>query len=181
MIPFSRSVLRIAALAVLTAPLAAQTPAKTATPAPTPVLIESAALEGLFPADRDSVAIAAGERNPFGRRGPRVEEHAPDAESEESRIRSVLAQMTVSGVSHSAAGPRVLFGWIILEAGRPLPDLVENQTEKLFVRRIESDHVEISWVEAGDAAEPRTFIAPIRIRPERPRSISPPAPAEKPR
>ena len=129
---------------------------------------ESAADIGILPSQKIPATVDAGDRNPFATRTP-TPNVTPglDTESEESRIRQIFAGLRVTGRVPASKGiPRVLVGDLILKEGVELPQLIENQTDRLQVTRITDKEVEITWIDEEVAEQPRKLLIPINLNPD---------------
>lgn len=127
---------------------------------------ESAADIGILPSQKIPATVDAGDRNPFATRTPGPVGPDIDTESEESRIRQIFAGLRVTGrVPASKGVPRVLVGDLILKEGGELPQLIENQTDRLRVTRITDKEVEITWIDEEVAEQPRKLLIPINLNP----------------
>jgi len=129
--------------------------------------------EGPMPDDKEFVELREGERNPYAK--PIVEESvdAEEAETEEARIRKALASLPLSGVRDNGYEIRVLLGSIILQEGDPLPPIVPGQSERLVVRQILPDQVELVFVEREEGVEPRRIEIPVKLDPRVTYAIGP--------
>ena len=105
------------------------------------------------PDEKRSLDLKESERNPYAKRNPQEELAAEEnGNVEELRIRERLAQLRVTGRSHGPNGLRVLLGDIILEDGRIVPQLLEDQSESLRVVELNEDTVVLGWldIETGE-------------------------------
>ena len=130
---------------------------------------ETAADIGTLPSQKVPAPVVEGDRNPFATRIPQKEEGFGniDAESEESRIRQIFANLQVNGyVPGSTGSARVLVGDLILREGIDVPQVIENQTDVLRVTRISKKEVEITWIDEEVAEAPRKLLIPINLEPE---------------
>lgn len=119
---------------------------------------------GQLPGEKVPIVLLPKERNPFTRHEVKTEITA-DKESEESRLRTLLGAMPVTGLIRGGATPKVLLGSLILRPGHPIPSLLEDQTEHLVVGTITLKQVEILFVETEPHAEPRRILIPIDLSP----------------
>ncbi len=108
---------------------------------------------GMRPDEKRPLILKDNERNPYAKRSE--EEEATGEEginAEEQQIRARLSSLSVSGRSQGLNGLRVLLGDIILEQGRLLPQLLEEQSENLKVIEINEDTVILGWldIESGE-------------------------------
>lgn len=132
----------------------------------------------LEPDKRNPTAVSEGERNPFGLLSvpPPEEKEAPkiQVETEEMKIRRILGNMRVTGVSGDRGSRRVLLGSILLGKGDIVPRLFANQGEMLRVEDVTERQVVLSFIERKqqDDQPPRTIGLVVDLRP-RVRSILP--------
>lgn len=134
---------------------------------------------GELPGEKAPEVLQPRERNPFARREAKTDAPAVEQESEESKLRALIATMNVTGVVRGGDAPTVLLEDLILKPGHPIPALLEDQTEKLAVGRITEAQVEILFVEAEPTAEPRKIFIPIDLKPRFPPNRSAVSAAEK--
>lgn len=129
---------------------------------------------GLLPGDKKPLLIRQEERNPFAKKEEKTEiiPVEDDSASEESQIRAVLLQLRVVGRINGSDGRKVLLDDLILEAGKTLPPVIPNQTETLKVHAIYDSAVEIVWLEADPATDPRRLFIPINMKPEVSRALA---------
>lgn len=128
-------------------------------PAVTPV--------GLLPEEKVGITLAESERNPFGKRGPKTPaKSASDTESEEARIRGILASMPAAGTGERDGKYSALLGSFVISPGQALPLILENQTEKVRVLKVDQNTIELGFVEKDESAETRKITLPIRLKPE---------------
>jgi hypothetical protein len=121
-------------------------------PAPAVAFVPGQVIE-MRPTEKRPLVMKENERNPYAKRNQQDEVAAEaDSDAEELRIRERLASLRVSGRSQGPNGLRVLLGDIILEEGRVLPQLLEDQSESLKVVELGADTVVLGWVdtETGD-------------------------------
>lgn len=114
----------------------------------------------LEPGDRIHTEVPLEERNPFGVLS--VPEPAEEdrieikVESEEDKIKRVLTNMKVGGLSGVPGTYRVLLGPMALAKGDRLPQIFHNQREQLVVHEIVDGKITLRFVEAGNRP-PRMF------------------------
>ncbi len=122
----------------------------------------------LHPERRLSSEVEFGERNPFGViKAPVVEEERieiEEVETEEMKIRRVLANTRVSGVAGPPGARTVLLGSLVLRAGQPVPRLFANQAEVLRVAEITEREVKFVFLDR-DASVVRSFSVAINLEP----------------
>lgn len=132
----------------------------------------------LEPGARRPVDVSEGERNPFGLLSvppPEEEEEIKiEVETEEMKIRRILGNMRVVGISGEPGSYRVVLGSMQLAKGDIVPRLFANQGEVLRVDDITERQVVLSFVErdAQQAMPPRTIGLGIDLVP-RVRSLLP--------
>ncbi len=104
------------------------------------------------PEQKRPLLLQTDERNPYAKRNPQEEQVAAQDNSEELRIRARLGALHVTGRIQGTKGLRILLGDIILEEGRLLPQLIENQSESLRVVELNEDAVVLGWldIETGE-------------------------------
>jgi hypothetical protein len=105
----------------------------------------------LEPQKRTPVEVTGGERNPFGLLSvpppTEQEEVKIEVETEEMKIRRILGNMRVAGVSGSPGSYRVMLGSMQLAKGDLVPRLFANQAERLRVEDITERQVILTFVE----------------------------------
>jgi len=132
----------------------------------------------LEPGARKPVYVREGARNPFGLLSvppPEEEEEVKiEVETEEMKIRRILGNMRVVGVSGEPGSYRVVLGSMQLAKGDIVPRLFANQGEVLRVDDITERQVVLSFVErdAQQGMPPRTIGLGIDLVP-RVRSLLP--------
>jgi len=123
----------------------------------------------LEPEMREPAKIEEGERNPFGLVSvPQEEveaEQAIQAETEEMRLRRVLGNMRISGVSGSPGAYRVVLNSMHLKQGDTLPKLFADQAETLRVTSISDREVILSFAEKDPNIPPRTIGLSYDLKP----------------
>lgn len=113
------------------------------------------------PGEKRPLILKPNERNPYANRSPEqaaVNEEGENAE--EIQIRERLNSLTVTGRSRGPNGLRLLLGDIILEKGRILPKLIEDQTESLKVIEVNEDGLVLAWLDI-ETGEPTGKTMPI--------------------
>ncbi len=127
-------------------PAAGMVPGASA-PAPAAAFVPGRVID-MRPAQKRPLTLRENERNPYAKRNPHEELAAgADSDAEELRIRERLTALRVSGRSQGPNGLRVLLGDIILEEGRMLPQLLEDQSESLKVVELGEDTVVLCWID----------------------------------
>jgi len=128
----------------------------------------------LEPERREPATVEPGERNPFGlvsvpeREAKEIEPLA--VETEEMRIRRILGNMRVSGLSGSSGAYRVLIGSVQLGVGDEVPRLFADQGEVLRVKSISEREMVLVFNEKDPNLPPRSIQLGFELQP-RPRSL----------
>lgn len=105
---------------------------------------------GMRPTEKRPLILKENERNPYAKRSvEQVEAAEEQANSEELRIREKLGNLKVTGRSRGPKGLRVLMGDIILEEGRDLPQLLEDQSELIRVIELSEDTIVLGWLDSN--------------------------------
>ena len=114
--------------------------------------------------------VTDADRNPFVSRLVKKATVVEDRDAQETKIRSVLSTMEVKGTSKGKNGVIVLMGPLVLEEGAEVPQLIENQTQKLIVTKVKSTEVELTWVDEPGVRRaeegPRKFIKSFNLKPK---------------
>jgi hypothetical protein len=128
----------------------------------------------LEPDKREPATVQEAERNPFGLvsvPAPATREIEPiEAETEEMRIRRILGNMRISGVSGTEGSYRLLLGSVQLQEGDEVPKLFADQGEILKVRSISERELVLTFDEKDPNLPPRTIGLGFDLKP-RPRSL----------
>lgn len=125
----------------------------------------------LEPEKRNPTGVNEGERNPFGlMAAPKTEEKPEvkiEVETEEMKIRRVLANMRVTGISGQPGSYRVLLGTIQLAKGDIVPRLFADQGEVVQVQDITDRQLVLSFVERKQQNDmpPRMIGLPVDLQP----------------
>ena len=128
----------------------------------------------MAPERREPATVVEGERNPFGlvslppEQVEEVEQIA--SETEEMRIRRILANMRISGVSGSPGSYRVVLGSMQLKDGEILPKLFADQAEVLRVQSIGEREIILAFEEKVTGLPARTIGLGYDLTP-RPQSL----------
>jgi hypothetical protein len=128
----------------------------------------------MAPERREPATVVEGERNPFGlvslppEEVQEVEQIA--SETEEMRIRRILANMRISGVSGSPGSYRVVLGSMQLKDGEVLPKLFADQAEVLRVQSIGEREIILAFEEKVTGLPARTIGLGYDLTP-RPQSL----------
>lgn len=128
---------------------------------------------GPLPDEKSAEVVGKTERNPFAERSAHGSSPlAEDTESEDARLRAVIAKLPLSGrISNSDGRQGVLFAGALLHEGDRLPPLLPDQTVLLRISSIKADKVEISWVEDQASVTPRKIVRPIKLNQARIREM----------
>lgn len=130
----------------------------------------------LVPDKREPATVQEAERNPFGLVSlppTEVQETATiQAETEEERLRRILGNMRVSGMSGSPGAYLVLLGSMQVKEGQRLPKLFADQAELLRVTKVTDREIILSFEEKDASLPPRTIGLGYDLRP-RPQSLLP--------
>jgi hypothetical protein len=128
----------------------------------------------LEPAKREPASVQEDERNPFGLVSvppPETREIEPvEAETEEMRIRRILGNLRISGLSGAPGSYRILLGPVQLAEGDEVPKLFADQGEILRVRSISERELVLTFNEKDPNLPPRTIGLGFDLKP-RPRSL----------
>ncbi len=130
-----------------------------------PVLLGQSTDKELLPQNRSAVILQENERNPFGQRTVQ-QAVVEQVETEESRLRAFLQNLPVSGISSKGAAYKVLLGSIAIEKGGSLPPLIPGQTERIYIRDITADSIELGFVEKDGTSEARLVNIPVSVKAE---------------
>lgn len=126
------------------------------------------------PEKRAPAEVIPGERNPFGLVALPPEEveevETIQTETEEMRLRRILGNMRISGVSGAPGSYRVVLGSMHLKQGDTLPKLFANQAEVLRVSSITDREVVLSFAEKSSDIPPRSIGLSYDLQP-RPKSL----------
>jgi hypothetical protein len=126
------------------------------------------------PERREPSTVVEGERNPFGlvslppEEVEQVEQIA--SETEEMRLRRIIANMRISGVSGSPGSYRVVLGSMQLKQGETLPKLFADQAEVLRVQSIGDREIILAFEEKAQGLPARTIGLGYDLTP-RPQSL----------
>ncbi len=106
--------------------------------------------------------------NPFAERSKSKEAKAVESvETEEIKIRRVFDTLKISGITKSQGKYSALLGDLIIEEGRQLEPIIQNQTQILRVTRVTDKQVEIVWVEgtSPETGAPRRIVKLVELAP----------------
>lgn len=131
-------------------------------PGAAPAIFVPSRVIQMLPADKRPLLLKTEERNPYESRSQVQTDVSYRGENvEEAQIRQRLSALSVSGQSEGSNGLRVLLGDIIIEKGRILPKLLENQTEDLQVIEVSENSVILGWlhIDTGELSEKTMTVA----------------------
>jgi hypothetical protein len=121
----------------------------------------------LLPQTKIPVLLSEGERNPFAvKAAPAAQVVAADQESEESRLRGLLANLQVSGYAEGEGGTTVLLGPYLLRPGELVPSLLRRQTEQIRVAAIRPGQIELLFLEPNDRPPTRRLTLNFSTEPK---------------
>lgn len=124
---------------------------------------EEIRLIGPLPEDKVVETIKKSDRNPFAEKVLAVLSE-DKGESEDSKLRSILGRIPISGVIHDRDGRfKVMVGRRLLQEGDKVPPLIAGQTALLRVSKVTDKLVEIAWVEDQANAAPQKFVRAVRV------------------
>ena len=106
--------------------------------------------------------------NPFAERAKSKEVKAVESvETEELKIRRVFDSLKITGITKSQGKYSALLGDLIIEEGRQLEPIIQNQTRILRVTRVTDKQVEIVWVEGSspEIGAPRRIVKLVELTP----------------
>lgn len=130
----------------------------------------------LEPERREPAQVRETERNPFGLVSlppAAVEEtETIEAETEEQRLRRIVGNMRISGLSGSPGSYRLLLGSMAIREGDKLPKLFADQAEVLHVTKITEREVVLTFQEKDPNLPPRSMSLGYNFQP-RPQSLLP--------
>lgn len=120
----------------------------------------------LTPEAREPLEVQESEKNPFGMVTKVADQMVPaQPVTEEIKIRQVLSNLRVSGLSGSSDGARVMLGSLSLGVGDELPRLFAGQVERLVVKSITDRGVVLVFVEPEASRKERSIGLPIDLKP----------------
>ncbi|MEX1117581.1 MAG: hypothetical protein WEB60_02190 [Terrimicrobiaceae bacterium] len=122
-----------------------------------------------LPSARQSVILEPGERNPFGIRQitTTTDFGIVQGETEESRLRTTITRLSVSGASVSPDGkPSVILGPMAVSEGAELPQLLPSQFERIVVNKIADNEVIFGFLERDGTSDRRAFSVQYDLAPK---------------
>jgi len=121
---------------------------------------------GLLPEEKQPIVVAVAERNPYGKKGPKTPlKIDEDTESEEARIRNILNTLSVTGMGEREGQTTALLGPFVLKPGAKLPPVLPDQKEVVLVILVQSNLVELGFVDKDGTADARKITLNIKRKP----------------
>jgi hypothetical protein len=121
------------------------------------------------PTNRRTLTVTAEERNPFSRPKikPPTDTGLVQGDTEESRIRSTLGQLRVSGVTVNTDGSRsIVWGALLLKEGDQLPQLFPSQLERVVIKDISDNKIIFGFLDSDGTSENRSFSVVYSMEPK---------------
>ena len=121
----------------------------------------------VLPDEKTPERVKPEENNPFESALEAASRNAPE-DTEENRVRDVLARLPVVGASVRPDGKiKVMLGDIMLQPGQTVPPVFPDQQVQLTVRNITMQFVELAWQEKeATGLPPKVMLIPINMSPE---------------
>lgn len=121
----------------------------------------------VLPDEKTPERVKPEENNPFESAMEANARNAPE-DTEENRVRDVLARLPVVGASLRPDGKmKVMLGDLMLEPGIIVPPVFQDQQVQLNVRNITPQFIELAWQEKeATGLPPKVMLIPINISPE---------------
>lgn len=121
----------------------------------------------VLPDEKTPERVKPEENNPFESALEANARNAPE-DTEENRVRDVLARLPVVGASLRPDGKmKVMVGDLMLEPGIIVPPVFQDQQVQLNVRNITPQFIELAWQEKeATGLPPKVMLIPINISPE---------------
>lgn len=121
----------------------------------------------VLPDEKTPERVKPEENNPFESALEINARNAPE-DTEENRVRDVLAKLPVVGASLRPDGKmKVMLGDLMLEPGIDVPPVFQDQQVLLNVRNITPQFIELVWQEKeATGLPPKAMLIPINISPE---------------
>jgi hypothetical protein len=121
----------------------------------------------VLPDEKTPERVKPEENNPFESALEANARNAPE-DTEENRVRDVLARLPVVGASLRPDGKmKVMLGDLMLEPGIIVPPVFQDQQVQLNVRNITPQFIELAWQEKeATGLPPKVMLIPINISPE---------------
>lgn len=124
----------------------------------------------LNPERREPLKVKPDERNPFGMvalpSGPGRPPELIKKESEEEKLRRVLSNLRITGLSGGPGTYRAMIGSFAVGEGDTLPRMFADQAEKLTVKSITDREVLLIFAENDPTVEPRTLGLAVDLHPQ---------------
>jgi hypothetical protein len=115
------------------------------------------------------VIVESGERNPFGVRqiASPTDFGIVQGETEESRLRTTITRLSVSGSTVSPDGKAsVIIGPMTVTEGSELPQILSSQFEKVVVNKITENEVIFGFLERDGTSDRRAFSVQYSLTPK---------------
>lgn len=121
----------------------------------------------VLPDEKTPERVKPEENNPFESAMEANARNAPE-DTEENRVRDVLARLPVVGASLRPDGKmKVMLGDLMLEPGIIVPPVFQDQQVQLSVKNITPQFIELAWEEKeATGLPPKVTLIPINISPE---------------
>jgi hypothetical protein len=121
----------------------------------------------VLPDEKTPERVKPEENNPFESAIEAASRNAPE-DTEENRVRDVLARLPVVGASIRPDGKmKVMLGDIMLQPGQVVPQVFADQQVKLTVKNITMQSIELAWQEKeATGLPPKVMYIPINMSPE---------------
>jgi len=115
----------------------------------------------VLPDEKTPERVKPEENNPFESALEAASRNAPE-DTEENRVRDVLARLPVVGASVRPDGKiKVMLGDIMLQPGQTVPPVFPDQQVQLTVRNITMQFVELAWQEKeATGLPPKVMLIP---------------------
>jgi len=120
-----------------------------------------------LPTERPVVEVAPTENNPFvGKPQLKGEALAEEVETEESRLRRLLMKLPIGGIVKTGESCVVMMGPLTLREGDQLPGLLQGQTERVRVVKLNEREMVFGFIERDGTSATRTQPRTINLTPE---------------
>ena len=121
----------------------------------------------VLPDEKTPERVKPEENNPFESAIEAASRNAPE-DTEENRVRDVLARLPVVGASIRPDGKmKVMLGDIMLQPGQVVPQVFADQQVRLTVRNITMQNIELAWQEKeATGLPPKVMLIAINMSPE---------------
>ncbi|MBK8040698.1 MAG: hypothetical protein IPK22_26735 [Verrucomicrobiaceae bacterium] len=121
----------------------------------------------VLPDEKTPERVKPEENNPFESAIEAASRNAPE-DTEENRVRDVLARLPVVGASIRPDGKmKVMLGDIMLQPGQVVPQVFADQQVRLTVKNITMQNIELAWEEKeATGLPPKVMLIAINMSPE---------------